>query len=217
MLYFLVATYNEEEEIDDLLSSIYPWVDRIIVSDDGSDDRTLEIASLWTDFLIKHPHTASCELTRLRGFSYIPEYHYGITDDPEDNWVLILDADERISEDHLKEISEWLDFSDEAKQYSHVYFSQDEYIDGQLTRSFAKIKLAKVKDLHLPEGIHQDIQCDGEGINKGWKVIHRKTSEKQKMREREYLAAYEKEIAEGRMTRERADQVTSWHYFEKSL
>lgn len=208
-LIFLTAVYNEEEEIEDLLGSVHSYVDFILVSDDGSTDRTVELSRDLADDIIEGPHLGSCEEVRIRGFNEIHTIN-------KDIWVLILDADERIPQEHLAQMSEWLE-SPEAKLYDHVYFSQDEYIDGRLERSFAKIKLARSTDLHLPAGIHQDVSASGEGINKGWKVIHRKTSDKQKMRELEYLWAYEKQIQEGKMTRQRADEVSSWHYFIKKL
>lgn len=219
MLAFLTAVYNEQEEIFDLLSSVGPHVDLIIVSDDGSTDDTDQISAYTLQeihnrygvhsYYVKNEHIGSCEETRIAGFKLIQPLDSAI-------WVLILDADERIPTEHLSEIRAWTN-SEEAKLYTHVYFSQDEYIDGILQRSFAKIKMARSTDLHLPEGIHNDISASGDPVNKGWKIIHRKTSEKQKMRELEYLNVYEKQVAEGKMTRQRADEVSSWHYFIKRL
>lgn len=203
-LAFLTAVYNEQDEILDLLQSVRPYVDTIIVSDDGSTDLTTHRAldSGLVDVLVMGPHLASCEETRLRGFKRVKEA-----------WVLILDADERIESAGMQAIRDFVDRGgDEA---THMYFSQKEYIDGVLMRDFAKIKLARTCYINLPVGIHDDISCAGEPVNIGIEVIHRKSWSKQILRETEYISAYERKISEGKMTRQRADQVAGWHYVVK--
>jgi glycosyltransferase involved in cell wall biosynthesis len=202
---FLTAVYNEEREITDLLDSVRPYVDEIVVSDDGSRDNTVAYASKFADVIVLSKATHSCEETRIRGLKRVLA-----------DWVLILDADERIPQEHLAAIKSSLDYFDSINK-THVYFYQVEVIDGRQTRSFEKVKLARRDSLHLPEVIHADIGVDGDPINVGWQVIHRKSSEKQKMRELEYLHAYEQKVAEGKMTREWANKVREYHYFHRTL
>lgn len=204
-LAFLTAVYNEEAEIYDLLRSVRPYVDTTIVSDDGSTDRTIQVAvmSKLTDVLVLGPHLASCEEVRIRGFSRVAE-----------DWVLILDADERITPEDLQKMRDSLEDLDN-RGITHVYFSQEEFIDDQRMRSFAKIKLARREHLNLPIGLHDDVSATGKGDDLGLRVYHRKTKQKQIMRETEYLSAYRRKIAEGKMTPERAAQVSNWHYYVK--
>jgi glycosyltransferase involved in cell wall biosynthesis len=204
-LAFLTAVYNEQDEIVDLLESVRPYVDTIIVSDDGSIDATVPLAvqSGLVDVLVMGPHLASCEETRIRGFDRVVE-----------DWVLILDADERINPWGMKDLRAGIERA-EAEGFTHIYFRQDEYIDGRQTHSFAKIKAAKRGWLHLPVGIHDDISCGGEPINLGITVLHRKSMRKQIQRETEYIQAYKRKIAEGKMTPQRAAEVTEWHYVVK--
>ena len=203
-LAFLIAVYNEEREITDLLQSVRPYVDEIIVSDDGSKDNTVAYAARYADVIVLSAPTHSCEETRIRGFQRILA-----------DWVLILDADERIPESHLKAIKSYLPYFEQENK-THAYFNQLEYIDGQYTRGFEKVKLTRRDKTTLPELIHGDIHVDGDPVNVGWQVVHRKTSEKQKMRELEYLDAYEEKIAQGKMTREWADKASSWHYYHRT-
>lgn len=202
---FLTAVYNEEREITDLLRSVRPFVDEIVVSDDGSADNTVAYAAKFADVIVLSKATHSCEETRIRGFQRL------ISD-----WVLILDADERIPTEHLAAIKPALEELDNLNK-SHVYFYQFEVIDGRQTRTFEKVKLARRDSLHLPEIIHADISVDGDPANLGWSVMHRKSSDKQKMRELEYLQAYEQKVAEGKMTREWADKVTQYHYYHRTI
>lgn len=202
---FLTAVYNEEREITDLLQSVRPYVDEIIVSDDGSRDNTVAYAAKYADVIVLSAPTHSCEETRIRGLNRVLA-----------DWVLILDADERVYPSHLAAIKPSLEYF-EGLNKTHVYFHQFETIDGKQTRTFEKIKLARRDSLILPEVIHGDISVRGDPINMGWTVAHRKTSEKQKMREIEYLHAYEEKIAQGKMTREWADKVSQWHYYEREL
>lgn len=205
-LALLTAVYNEQEEIVDLIHSVRPFVSTIVVSDDGSTDDTVAraVGTQEVDVLVLGPHLASCEETRLRGFKRVTE-----------TWTLILDADERISPEGMRRIEEFIS-STESDPITHVYFTQNEYIDGTLTRSFSKIKLGRTAYLNLPVGIHDDISCPGNPIHLGIEIIHRKTLAKQIMRETEYLDAYQRKIAEGKMTPERAAQVSQWHYVVKS-
>lgn len=202
---FLVATYNEEIEILDLLNSVRPYVDEIVVSDDGSEDSTIALVeeSGLADKIVKGEHVASCEETRIRGLAVM-----------ESDWILILDADERIPNEYLEQIEksiEWL----EMKGITHVYFNQEEYLDGQHTRTFQKVKLARKDSLYLPEVIHGDISVEGLHAVSPWIVLHRKTTNKQIQRETEYIEAYKQKVAEGKMSQEWADKVKQWHYFVK--
>ena len=204
-LAFLTAVYNEQDEIIDLLESVRPYVDTVIVSDDGSIDATIPLAlqTGLVDVFVLGPHLASCEEIRIRGFNRITE-----------DWVLILDADERIAPEGLKLVYEAIQRA-EDEGFTHIYFAQDEFIDGQQTHSFAKIKAAKRNCLNLPIGIHDDISCTGNPVNIGVRVIHRKTMVKQIQREQEYIQAYKRKITEGKMTPQRAAEVTGWHYVVK--
>ena len=45
----IIITKNEESNIEDCLKSIYLWAEEIIIVDDESTDRTIEIAAHYTD------------------------------------------------------------------------------------------------------------------------------------------------------------------------
>ena len=87
----LVLTYNEEDYIENCLKSI-KWVDEIVVIDSYSDDRTTEIAEKYTDKIYKR---------KFDNFS--SQRNYGL-DKMQGDWVLVVDADERITPELQKEI-----------------------------------------------------------------------------------------------------------------
>jgi glycosyltransferase involved in cell wall biosynthesis len=79
-----MITYNEEERIQGALESI-KWADDIVVVDAGSTDRTVEMARVYTDRIVVRdwPGFVAQKNFALKQTRY--------------EWVLSLDADERLS------------------------------------------------------------------------------------------------------------------------
>lgn len=86
-----MITYNEEANIQDALESV-KWADEIIVLDSFSTDRTIEICRKYTDKIISHEFVG---YGRLRNIAIDHASH---------DWILSLDADERVSEPLKDEI-----------------------------------------------------------------------------------------------------------------
>jgi glycosyltransferase involved in cell wall biosynthesis len=91
----IVLTLNEEHNIEACLQSVH-WADEIIVVDSGSTDNTRAIAGRFTDNVIEQPWLGFAEQrnfaeTLVRG-----------------DWVLTLDADERVSTELAASIREVL-------------------------------------------------------------------------------------------------------------
>jgi glycosyltransferase involved in cell wall biosynthesis len=87
----VVITKNEERNIGDCLQSV-TWADEVIVVDAQSTDRTTVIAKTYTDRVYVRPWPG-----------YGPQKNFGI-DQVEAEWVLVLDADERVTPDLQGEI-----------------------------------------------------------------------------------------------------------------
>ncbi len=85
----IIITFNEEKNIRDCLNSV-KWADEIIVVDSFSNDRTLEISKEYTDKVFQN---------KWQGF--VEQKNFALTK-ASHNWILSIDADERIS-DELKE------------------------------------------------------------------------------------------------------------------
>ena len=86
-----VITKNEEKNISDCLKSV-SWADEIIVVDSESSDRTVELAKQFTDKIF---------IRKWEG--YVPQKRYALSL-AANEWVLSLDADERITPELKEEI-----------------------------------------------------------------------------------------------------------------
>ncbi len=90
----IVTTLNEERNIGDCLQSL-AWADEILLVDAGSGDRTLEIAGKFKARVLEHEYENAAA-----------QKNWALTQAKHD-WVLIVDADERLSaglQDRLKAI-----------------------------------------------------------------------------------------------------------------
>lgn len=87
----VVITKNEEERIRDCLESVM-WVNEIILVDSYSHDKTLDIAAEYTENIYKREFD-----------DFAKQKNYAI-DKANSDWVLNIDADERITEELKNEI-----------------------------------------------------------------------------------------------------------------
>ncbi|MBI2358976.1 MAG: glycosyltransferase family 2 protein [Deltaproteobacteria bacterium] len=87
----IVVCFNEEDNIRDCLESL-KWVDEIVVVDSYSTDRTLEICREYTDRIIQRPWAGYGDQMAFA--------HSRATK----QWVLRIDADERVSDGLRQEI-----------------------------------------------------------------------------------------------------------------
>ncbi len=91
----IIPTRNEEYNIDKVLQSVF-FADEIMVVDSFSTDQTIEIAQKYTDFIIQREYQNSASQKNWA----IPQASH--------EWVLLIDADERINTVLYKEIQEVL-------------------------------------------------------------------------------------------------------------
>ncbi|MBI1857898.1 MAG: glycosyltransferase family 2 protein, partial [Candidatus Melainabacteria bacterium] len=88
-----IITFNEERIIEKTLSAIDNWVDEIIVVDSYSTDNTLNILDMFNVKLIQR---------KWEGYSKQKNY---VISQCTGDWILVLDADEIVTEPLKAEIS----------------------------------------------------------------------------------------------------------------
>lgn len=89
----ILVVKNEEKNIKRALSSVKGLVDEIVVVDEESIDRTVEIAKEFTDKIYTHKSSGFVE----------PSRNFSINKATGD-WMLILDADEEVGKELLKKL-----------------------------------------------------------------------------------------------------------------
>ena len=101
MLSVIVITKNEENRIRTCLESV-KWADEIIVVDNGSSDNTLKVARKYTDKILTLKDQDFATI-RNKGF-----------EKASGDWVLYVDADERVLEPLKNEIEVLITLDDKS-------------------------------------------------------------------------------------------------------
>lgn len=91
----LIIAKNEEKNIEDCLKSV-DWADEIILVDSKSTDKTIEIAKRYTDKIIEHD---------WQGYAFARDLSLK---NANGEWIISLDADERVSAELKDEIQNLL-------------------------------------------------------------------------------------------------------------
>lgn len=116
----IINTYNEEENIEECLRCIR-WVDEIIVVDMHSTDNTVEISKKYTNKIFYYQKLSFVE----------PARNYAISKAAKD-WILILDADERLPV-NAEKVIRYLIKNNQIDGYS---FPRKTYIKGDYYLKF---------------------------------------------------------------------------------
>lgn len=146
----IIIAGNEEKNIRDCLDSV-KWCDEIILVDSESEDKTVQIAKEFTDNIF---------IKKWDGFANQKKYSL---EKANNEWVLSIDADERVSKALQKEIEDLLTSEPQYDGYKiprENYFLNKRikhcgwYPDYQL-RLFLKSK-TKVTERKVHEGFIVD-------------------------------------------------------------
>src|SRR4029077_12754730 len=89
----IVVCFNEERNIGACLDSLR-WCDEIVVVDSFSTDRTVEICRQYTDRVVQR---------NWAGYRDQKAFAHSLA---TKDWVLLVDSDERVSQELIEEIKE---------------------------------------------------------------------------------------------------------------
>lgn len=163
----VINTYNEEAYIRKCIESVIPFADEIVVCDMYSEDKTVEIATSLGAKVIYHDKVGFVEPARFFAISHATG-----------NWILVLDADEFITEElriKLKELvsTPGLDLVTMGKLYFYfvnyikqggfylrkcpLFFRKELYIDNfspenmKIFNSFTHLKRSSANTVEIGE------------------------------------------------------------------
>lgn len=117
----VLATFNEESNISDCLTSVKEIADEIVVVDGGSSDKTVEIAKSFEAEVILTDNPLIFHINKQKAL-----------EKASNEWILQLDADERVTKKLAAEISKIIDMNDEEiKQYQLEINRRDLFLRHQ--------------------------------------------------------------------------------------
>lgn len=120
MISVVIITKNEEKNLKKCLESV-KWCDEIIIIDDNSSDKTIEIAKKYKTII--YSHSLNNNFSNQRNF--------GISKAKND-WILFVDADEIVSDALAYEISNAIQFKDQnLTNFDGFYIKRSDFIWGK--------------------------------------------------------------------------------------
>ncbi|MEB3344433.1 glycosyltransferase family 2 protein [Aquimarina gracilis] len=102
----IIPCYNEEHNMKEVLESV-SFADEIMVVDSYSTDRSVEIAKKYTDFIIQ------------REFDYPSTQKNWAIPQANNEWILLVDADERVTPELKSEVLEVLKAPDKDNHVAY--------------------------------------------------------------------------------------------------
>jgi glycosyltransferase involved in cell wall biosynthesis len=159
----IVITKNEEKNIRECLASV-AWADEIIVVDSASIDRTVEIAKEFTKNIFDRPWDG-----------YGAAKNYGLSQCTGE-WILWLDADERVTSELKEEIIKNIDLVQSnitamsmprRANFLGRWIDHCGWYPGRITRLFRRSAGKFTEDK-----VHERLEVQGEIINLQSDLLH---------------------------------------------
>ncbi len=119
----IILTYNEELNIEACLKNIFGWAGEIFIVDNGSTDKTAEIAKNYEARIIEHEDYKN----------QAQQFNWALDNlKIKNEWILRLDADEYLTEELKNEIAETL--KSVPKGINGYYMKRRGYFMGKWIR-----------------------------------------------------------------------------------
>ena len=156
-----IATFNEEKKIADCLESV-KWADEIVIVDEKSSDETVQIAKKFTKKIFSVDHGSNHSLGYDTMFHKTKQL---ALDKCTCNWILSLDADERVTPELRDEIKKIIAANQDV---SNFQIPRKNMIFGQWLEHTGwypdyQIRLFRRGTVRWPcKSVHELIQVDGQ-------------------------------------------------------
>ena len=158
----IITTFNEERNIADCIESVL-WADEIFLVDSYSTDKTLELAQ-------QFPIT----IRRRQYYGSAAQKNWSL-DRVSHDWVLILDADERVTDDLAREI---LILLTAKPKYNGYYIRRRNIMTNKVIRHSGWSTDRVIRLFHREHGrypnrrVHADVDIEGTIPILRHKLIH---------------------------------------------
>ena len=158
----VIITHNEEHNIEEAIRSVR-FADEIVVVDSGSTDRTLEIAKKMAVRVYVHEFK-----------SYASQKNWAM-EQCNNQWILLLDADERVTENLRKEIIENLHDPGDAIAFS---IKRTNYFMGKRVRFSGWQNDRVIRLVHRgfaaygERAVHEVMEVDGKYVEMVSRLDH---------------------------------------------
>lgn len=153
----IVPCFNEEQNIETCLRSVV-WADEILVVDSFSTDRSVDIARRYTDRIRQHEYINSAAQKNW----IIPQ--------AVNNWILLVDCDEKVTEQLRDEIVELMQNGPQKDGY---WIYRNNFLLGKRIRysGWGRDRVLRLfrKDMgrYDPKRVHAEINLKNTGLLKG--------------------------------------------------
>lgn len=161
----VITCFNEEKKIKDCLESV-EWVDEIILVDNSSKDKTVEIAKKYTKNIFSQENDPeSIDLLKNFGFSKA-----------SGDWILSLDADERVTPELRKEIESAI--SNQQPAINGYFVPRKNIIFGKWIEhtgwypDFQLRLFKKGKGKFAKKHVHEMLEINGQTQNLNSNLLH---------------------------------------------
>ena len=153
----IIPTFNEAEYIKDALQSVQ-FADKIIVVDSYSTDGTQEIVKNF-----------GCTILERKFDDFSAQKNFAI-DQVTSDWILFIDADERVTrslEAEIKSVLQQPKHGGYKINFPHFFMNRFLYF-----QSNDVLRLVKREGAHFTGLVHEKLQCEGSVGKLKQKMIH---------------------------------------------
>lgn len=150
----VTISYNEERDMPVFLEHLLPWVDEIVIVDDGSTDRTAEIAGA------RGGKVKYIRSPRGPGEYFSHQRNKGISSATSD-WLLHMDVDERVPPELAREILEAIkNEGKDAYRYGRLNYFLHRPMRGGGWQNWNLVHLARRSALRFDGMYHEGCVVD---------------------------------------------------------
>jgi len=150
-----IAVFNEERNLEECLASVRGLADEIVVVDGGSSDKTVAVAKKFTDKIIRTDNPPMFHINKQKALDVC-----------SGDWILQLDADERVTPSLCREIADVVHFN--KSDINGYFIPRKNYFWGHWMQKGGQypdyvMRLLRRGHAHFPlKSVHEQIEVVGE-------------------------------------------------------